>query len=188
MNATVDFQAIASKIPTNRKVADEQPQRAERGRGEDINEMADKAAEHELPDLRMTMVGGVVVDPRTQYTNRDGTTVYNMLPSDPRMERIYGERQYQSVVTNTIEEQKRAAEERIEQLERKINMLMENKATDNVMADKQIDTPMGKMDYQALKKIARKIDPELTGGHSLENIKRIVFGDDTASAEETDTD
>lgn len=146
----------------------------ERADGGAINEMAAKAAEHEIPVLYI----GTRYDPRTQYVSKDGGTVYNILPSDPRMEAVFGERKYNPRDMDTVSKKQA---DKIEELEAKLNALTLANATEPV---KRAPAPSESMPYDTLIKIARRIDPTIKGRPSVAKLRAIVFGSTEGNEEE----
>jgi len=146
----------------------------ERADGSAINEMADKAAAHEIPVLYI----GTRYDPRTQYVSKDGGTVYNILPSDPRMEAVFGERKYNPRDMDTVAKKQT---DKIEELERKLNELAMAKATEPV---KQAAHKTESIPYDTLIQIARRIDPTIKGRPGVAKLRAIVFGSTEGNEEE----
>ena len=145
----------------------------ERADGGSINEMADKAAAHDIPVLYI----GTRYNPETQFVSKDGGTVYNILPSDPRMEAIHGERKYTPRDMDTLAKKQA---DKIDELEAKLNALA--LATASAPAVKPAAS--GGMDYGTLIKIAKRLDPTIKGRPSVAKLRAIVFGEPVEGNEE----
>lgn len=123
-----------------------------------------------VPGVMTPVNANLMYDPTKQYVGGRGTTVYNILPSDPRMEAIYGERKYKE---RPREGDPNVQKAEIDELKNKVEMLtnlLAKKVEDkDTKSDSAVDMP-----YTELLARAKEIDPSLKGRPKAIDLKAII--------------